>query len=377
MQQDIRLGRVAGIPVGANWSVAVVLLLIAWLLGASYLPSANPGQPATLYWLAAAAGAVLFLASLLAHELSHAAVARRNGVQVRSITLWMLGGVAELDGDPPDAGADLRIALVGPATSAIAAGLFVGLAAALHAAGGPAVAVAAAEWLAVMNAVLAVFNMLPGAPLDGGRVLRAALWRHYRDRQRAESGAARAGQFVGAGIIAAGLAELVGWRGLGGLWLILVGWFMISAASAERAAATAASALRGLRVADVMTDDPELGPAWSTVQDFIVRTAARSDQDAFPVVDLSGHLVGLVLTERLAAIPLDDRPLLRLDQAATAVPAEYLAAPDDPAGPLLTRRPLAGQLVAVVLAGDQVTGIVTEDGLRQAARWSRLAAAGS
>jgi Zn-dependent protease len=377
LRQDIRLGRVAGIPVGANWSVAAVLLLIAWLLGASYLPSANPGQPATLYWLAAAAGAVLFLASLLAHELSHAAVARRNGVQVRSITLWMLGGVAELDGDPPDAGADLRIALAGPATSAAAAGLFLGLAAGLHAVGAPAVAVATAEWLAVMNAVLAVFNMLPGAPLDGGRVLRAMLWRHYRDRLRAESAAARAGQVVGAGIIGAGLAELLGWRNPGGLWLILIGWFLISAASAERAAAAAAAALRGLRVADVMTDDPELGPAWGTVQDFIVRTAARSDQDAFPVVDPGGGLVGLVWTEQLARIPLDDRSTLRLGQVAVAVPAGYLATPDDPAGPLLTRRPLAGQVVAVVLADGRVTGLVTVAGLRRAARWNRLAAAGS
>jgi Zn-dependent protease/CBS domain-containing protein len=377
LRQDIRLGRVAGIPVGANWSVAVVLLLIAGLLGASYLPSASPGQPAALYWLAAAAGAVLFLASLLAHELSHAAVARRNGVQIRSITLWMLGGVAELDADPPDAGADLRIALVGPATSATAAGLFLGLAAVLHAAGGPAVAVAAAGWLAVINGILAVFNMLPGAPLDGGRVLRAMLWRHYRDRRRAESAAARSGQVVGAGIVAAGLAEVVGWRSFGGLWLLLVGWFLISAASAERAAAVAAAALRGLRVADVMTDDPELGPAWSTVQDFIVRTAARSDQDAFPVVDLSGGLAGLVLTDQLAGIPLDDRPLLRLDQVANAVPAAYLAAPDDPAGPLLGRRPLGGQVVAVVLADGRVTGLVTMDSLRRAARWNRLAATGS
>jgi Zn-dependent protease/CBS domain-containing protein len=377
LRQDIRLGRVAGIPVGANWSVAVVLLLIAWLLGASYLPSANPHQPQALYWLAAAAAALLFLASLLAHEMSHAVVARRNGVQVRSITLWMLGGVAELGGDPPNAGADLRIALAGPATSAAAAGLFLGLAVGLHTLGATAVAVSAAGWLAVMNAVLAVFNMLPGAPLDGGRVLRALLWRHYRDRQRAESAAARAGQFVGAVIIAAGLAELVGWGSVGGLWLMLIGWFMISAASAEQAAAAAEAALRGLRVADVMTDNPQLGPAWITVQDFIVRTAARSDQDAFPVVDLSGGLVGLALTDQLAKIPLDDRPTLRLDQVAMAVPAEYLASPDDPAGPLLTRRPLGGQVVAVVLADGRVTGIVTVEGLRRAARWNRLAAAGS
>ena len=117
MRQDVRLGQVSGIPVGANWTVAVILVIIAWLLGASVLPSAAPHQPAVLYWTVAVAGAVLFLASLLAHELSHAVVAKRHGVGVRSITLWMLGGVAELEGEPPDARADLRIALAGQASS--------------------------------------------------------------------------------------------------------------------------------------------------------------------------------------------------------------------------------------------------------------------
>ena len=164
MRQSVGLGRVAGIPVGVHWTVAVILVIIAEILGASVLPAALPHQPAVVYWAAAAATALVFAGSLLAHELAHSLVAQRNGVRVRSITLWMLGGVAELAGEPPNAVADLRIALAGPAASLAQAAVFGGVALAVSYSGGSAVAVAAAVWLAVMNGALAVFNMLPGAP---------------------------------------------------------------------------------------------------------------------------------------------------------------------------------------------------------------------
>jgi Zn-dependent protease len=131
MKQTLRLGRVAGIPVGAHWSVAVIVVIITGMLGGSVLLAAAPRQPAAVYWIVAAATAVLFAGSLLAHELAHAMVARRNGIRVRSITLWMLGGVAELDGDPPSPGADARVALAGPAASMAAAAIFAGVAAAM------------------------------------------------------------------------------------------------------------------------------------------------------------------------------------------------------------------------------------------------------
>lgn len=209
MRQSVGLGRVAGIPVGMHWTVAVILVIIAEILGASVLPAALPHQPTVVYWAAAAAAALVFAGSLLAHELAHSLVAQRNGVRVRSITLWMLGGVAELAGEPPNAVADLRIALAGPAASLAQAAVFGGVALAISYSGGSAVAVAAAGWLAVMNGALAVFNMLPGAPLDGGRVPRAVLWRIYQDRMRAAVAAARAGRYLGFAIIAVGLAELL------------------------------------------------------------------------------------------------------------------------------------------------------------------------
>ena len=208
MRQSIRLGRIAGIPIGMHWTVVVIAALITdMLLGV--LPTAIPHQSAGLYWAVAVAGSVLFIAALAAHEIAHAIVARRYGVQVRSITLWALGGIAELDWEPPTARADVQIAIAGPATS-LAAGIVFGGAAILDRSGhGPAVVTAMLAWLSMMNVALAVFNLLPGAPLDGGRILRGLLWKWYGDRQRASRAAARSGQVLGIGISAIGVLELL------------------------------------------------------------------------------------------------------------------------------------------------------------------------
>ncbi len=375
MRQSVRLGTVAGVPLGMNWSVVVIVAIIADILGAGVLPAALPHQPTALYWAVAVLAALVFAASLLAHELAHAIVAKRHGMKVRSITLWMLGGVAELEGDPPDPGADLRIALAGPATSMAAAILLYGVALAIADVGGPAATLAAAAvaWIALMNGVLAVFNLLPGAPMDGGRVLRAVLWRRYGDRQRAALAATRVGRYLGFGLIALGVAEILVTRDLlGGLWLMLIGWFLESAARAEAQATLAGSALAGLRVEDVMTPDPGIAPAWSTVQDFAGRVLAHSRQAVFPVIGFDGQLVGIVTSDRLARIRPDERAVLRVEQVAIPVPSAYLAAPGDPAAALLTRPLLAGALAAVVLDGGRVTGIVTADDIGWVLRRARL-----
>ena len=322
---------------------------------------------------------VLFLASLLAHELAHALVAYRSGVTVRSVTLWMLGGVTEFEGEPPTAGADFRIALAGPATSLAAGGICYGAGAAIHAAGGPAIVVAAAVWLAVMNGILGVFNLLPGAPLDGGRVLRAVLWRRYGDRDRAERAAGRGGQVLGAVIAAVGIAEAFTYRSAGGsidgLWLMLIGWFLISAAAAETQASAARTALAGVRVADVMTPHPELVSGQDSVAEFI-NGAARSRQGAFPVIGSDGELTGIVLTSQVDDIPDIEWDSRRLEQVSLPVPPAYRAAPDDPAAPLVGRAPLGREVAAVVLDHGRVTGLVMVSDLQHALQRRRLTTTG-
>ncbi len=157
---------------------------------------------------------------------------------------------------------------------------------------------------------------------------------------------------------------------------MLIGWFLISAASAEQAAATVASALAGVRVADIMTADPDLTPGGSTVQDFIDAIAIHSRQDAFPVVDFNGRLTGLMVVDQLTRIRPVRQAQLRLDRVALAVPAPYRAAPEDPAAALLTRRPLGDEVVAVVLVNGWVAGIVTVADLRRAMRRNKLTPAG-
>jgi len=365
MRQSIRLGRIAGIPIGMHWTVVVIAALITdMLLGV--LPTAIPHESAGLYWAVAVAGSVLFIAALAAHEIAHAIVARRCGVQVRSVTLWAMGGIAELAGEPPTARADLQIAIAGPVTS-LAAGLVFGGAAILDRSWhGPAVVTAMLAWLSMMNVALAVFNLLPGAPLDGGRILRGLLWKWYGDRQRASRAAARSGQVLGIGICAIGVLELLAWRGIGGLWLMLIGWFLVTMARAEQQSDAAREALAGLLVRDIMLPHPDIGAAWSDVADFTGRVVLSSHQTVFPIVSLGGDLAGVVFAGALARVPDADRATTRLGQIATPVPSAYLADPGSPASSLLSRPPLRGQLLAVVVEDRRVTGLVTTEELRLA-----------
>ncbi|MGO9187803.1 MAG: site-2 protease family protein [Streptosporangiaceae bacterium] len=188
------------------------------------------------------------MAALLAHELAHSLEARRCGVPVTSTTLWALGGVSELGSEPPTARADLRIAAAGPATSLAAGPIIGGLAAAVRGGGGPAIAVAALGWLAGRDERPARgLQPAPRSPLDGGRILRAILWRRHGDRVRAAQSAAAAGRAIDAGLIAVGIGEVLIWADTSGLRLALIGMFVMSAAAAEATAGTVAAALAGLR----------------------------------------------------------------------------------------------------------------------------------
>jgi Zn-dependent protease len=361
MKQNVRLGSLAGVGIGAHWSVLAILVLIADAVAVTMLPTAAPGHSPVVYWAVALAVALLTLASLLAHELAHAAVARRNGVPVGSITLWMLGGVSELREEPPNPRAELWIAAAGPLSSLAAAAVFLGAAAGGAALGGALIG-APLAWLAVMNAFLAVFNALPGAPLDGGRILRALLWRRYGDRARAGRAAARAGRVLGYVIAGVGIAELV--AGLfGGLWMILVGWFVATAAGAEERIGALRAATAGRRVRDVMTPDPEYGAAWARVEAFVTEVALLSRQTVFPVVDVDGRPVGIITPDRLARVRPGESAATTLAAIARPLADEYVVRPDDPAAALLDRRPLAGRLVAVVAADGRVYGMVTTEDL--------------
>jgi Zn-dependent protease len=363
MKQSLRLGRVAGIPIGVQWSALAIIVLIALTLAMWVLPVSAPGRPTAVYWAAAIPAAGLFLACLLAHELAHSLVALRKGVRVRSITLWMLGGISEMEDESPDPKADLAIAAAGPLTS-LGLGALFGLATlGSSVLNGPALLTGALGWLAAINIVLGLFNLLPGAPLDGGRVLRAILWRRYHDRARADLAAANAGRALGFTLILAGLTQFLFLRVTAGLWTMIMGWFLMNAAQAEATSRTVREALKDLRVRDIMTPEPACGAAWHTVESFIDQVLLTSRQSVFPVLDFDGTPIGVVSTELLAAIPQERRPNARLGDIAVPLTERYICEPDIPATDLFTRRPLAGGLIAVVRDNGRVIGMVTRDDL--------------
>jgi Zn-dependent protease len=366
MTASLRFGRIAGIPVGASWSALLIALLIAWSLGGRLLPAQVPGLVPAAYWLAGAAGAVLFLGSLLAHEVGHALVARRAGLRVRGITLWLLGGVAQLEDEPASPGDELRVAIVGPAVSLALAVGFGLAAAALSLAGVPTQAVVVAAWLALGNAALAVFNLLPAAPLDGGRVLRGLLWRRHGNRVRASVTATRAGVWVGAGLIAYGLlGAFTGW-GIGTLWTALVGWFLVTAARQERDQAILGRGLGGLRADQVMAPAPAVAPAWFTVDAFLRNYVQPWQATVLPLRSFDGRPAGVVTAAALYAVPHDRRHIVRAGDVAIPMSALLVVAPDQPVGDLAARL-AGGRTVAAVVAGGQLLGIITADDLARAA----------
>ena len=244
MGQSFSLGRISGIRIGVNWSVLLIVALLAYGLAAGQFPADAPQRPEAEYVVAAIVTAVAYMASLLAHELAHSLVARRNGVQVEGITLWLLGGVSRLQGEIPVPGAEVRVAGVGPLTSLVLGGVFSLVAWGLDSSGTGGVAVAALAWLGGINILLAVFNVIPAAPLDGGRLLQAVLWAITKDRLKAAMWAARSGQVFGWALFVIGGYLVLARRDYSWIWFIILGWFLTSAATAENQQAVVQSRLR-------------------------------------------------------------------------------------------------------------------------------------
>lgn len=236
MRQSLRLGTISGIPVGIHWGMVVIAALYLFTLGAQILPAAVPAAGDGAHWAAAAAGVALFFVSILAHEIGHSLVAQREGIRVRAITLWLLGGVAEIERDASTPGAEFRIAAAGPAVSVALAVGFLGGAYAWDAfaivepLGGPSLVATMLWWLGIVNGFLAVFNLLPAAPLDGGRILTSVLWWRSGDPYRARGQAARAGQAFALALVGLGAWQITSGAGF---WLLILAWFLYSGASSE------------------------------------------------------------------------------------------------------------------------------------------------
>jgi Zn-dependent protease/CBS domain-containing protein len=307
MTSTIRFGRIAGIEIGAHWTWLMVVALVVWSLAVSVFPAENPDLSPAAYLLMALVAALLFFASLLAHELGHAVQARRDGVVVDGITLWVFGGVARLAGEPPTAGAELRIALAGPAVSLL---IGVVLLAAAMVVPLPAAVDGVVYWVGSINLALLAFNLLPAFPLDGGRVVRALVWWRNGDLARATEWAAAGGRTFAVAFIAAGFVLAVFTASLSGLWLALIGFFLLGAAESELQLVRSRRVLGGLRVADVMVRDPVAVPADVSIQRFFDDVFLRHRHTAYPVVD--GGPIGVVSFRDVLSTPREQWTTVRV-----------------------------------------------------------------
>ncbi|MFF0110527.1 site-2 protease family protein [Streptomyces hirsutus] len=375
MRATFVLGRIAGVRVGVHWSVLLIFGIIVFGLSQGRLPETYPGRAWALYWAAGLCTALVFFASLLAHELAHAVVARRNGVEVDDIVLWLLGGAARLRTEASSPGAELRIAGVGPLVSLLLGGLFALGAWLLDLASGPGVVVEMVAWLAGINVLLAVFNALPAAPLDGGRLLRAFLWWRTGDRLRATAGATAAGRVLGWLLVALGLIAFMRTGTFGGLWLALIGWFLIAAATAEGRQAQLRGVLAGVPVRDAMTPEPLTVPADTTVAGFLTSARYRYRHSAFPVID-DGVPVGLVTLDSARKVPQAEDRAVTVREVMMPLSQTTVVGPDSPLADLLPRMEPGAEHRVLVVDDGRLVGIVSLSDVSRTMTWLMRTAPG-
>jgi Zn-dependent protease len=304
MAGTIRLLRIFGFDILIHWSWLIIATLFTWSLATGYLPDVYPEWSAERRWLAAAVTAVLFFSSVLIHELSHSVVARRRGLKVASITLFVFGGVSSLGSEPRSAREEFWIAIAGPLTSFLLAAIFAGIWL-LARAGDALVITAVTGYLAYINLALGIFNLLPGFPLDGGRVLRSIVWGVKGNMLAATRTAANAGKVVAAILIGIGLLAVVAGQ-FGGLWTAVIGWFLWNAADSSYQQQLLQNSLQGLTAASLTQPGGMYVPPDLTVQQFADEYLLTHQQRAFFVGLEGGDPLGLITLSDLQKAPREE-----------------------------------------------------------------------
>jgi Zn-dependent protease len=369
MKSQIKLGTVFGVELGLHYSWIVIALLIAFSLVAQFhAENRNWSEP--LVWTIAIMTGVLFFACLFAHELSHAMVAKARGLPIHKITLFLLGGVAQIEREPSDAKTEFWMAIVGPFTSGILGLILLALA---WASGWvPQTAprtpgTALLVWLGYINLALGAFNMIPGFPLDGGRVLRAILWWGMGDAERSTRVAAGVGQVIAVLFIGFGILRFFQGAGLGGLWIAFIGWFLLQAAGATLMQAQAGTLLRGLRVKDVMATDYQSVDPNTSLHEFVHEQLLRTGRRCFFVVD-NGRMLGLITPNEVREIDPKDWPLRRVGDVMRRAEKIHFISPNVPALEALETMGREDVHQLPVMSDGRIAGIVTRAHILQVLR---------
>lgn len=358
----IDLCRIGGIQIAIHPSWIIIFSLVCWSLAAGYFPQSHPGYGRSVYLAVGFGAALLFFASVVAHELAHSLVANRSGQSVKRITLFLFGGVAHLSQEPSTPSSELRIAAAGPLSSLVLAALFWMLGGIAARAGISPLPAAVFQYLAVVNVALALFNLLPGLPLDGGRVLRALLWRRSGDLRRATARAAQWGGAVAFALMGFGFLEIMGGALLSGLWLIFIAMFLSSAARNSYRHMLAARTLDGTTVREVMVSEPVTVSADLSVGRAIDEQFLRHGFGSFPVED-HGRIEGLLSFSQIRDCPAAERSqrqvreIMRPTEPGIEIPAT--ASLSD----ALERMTTGENRRLLVTDGGRVVGLLTLSGL--------------
>jgi len=361
MGNAFNLGKLFGIQFRLHYTWFIVFVLVAVSLSTRYFPSNYPGWSQLVYWATGIITSLLFFASVLAHELAHSLVAKANGIPVKSITLFIFGGIAQITREAPKASTELIMAAAGPACSLVIGGLFALLW--LFTQNAPQPVPVMAIWLAYVNGVLAVFNLVPGFPLDGGRVFRSLLWRLTGNYRRSTLIATQVGRGVGYLFILGGILVMVflhDW--FGGLWLAFIGWFLENAASASYRQTRRRLELGGITASQVMTSDIPTIPSNTTVNQLIQDNAFTGGPKFFMVAD-EGELKGILTLPNVKSVSRGNWDTTQVKEIMTPVDELKAARPDQEAIGILEQMIENNINQMPVVREGRVIGLVTRDNL--------------
>ena len=354
MKHSWKIGKIFGIEIHIDSSWFVIFILFTWVLANSYFPQQYPDWRILVYWVIGIFTSLSMFASVLIHELAHSVVAKVQGEEVRRITLFILGGVAQLSEEPKKPWKELTMALVGPSASMVLAfGFFV---MSFFMAGFSDPLKASFLYLAIINFVLAIFNLLPGFPMDGGRVLRALIWQATGDLKQATRIASGVGQGIAFMLLFFGVFQIMR-NDWGGLWLIFVGWFLRSAAIRGYQQVTVESALKGIRAKELMREDFERISGDTLVQELVDEYILQMKERVFLVED-NQSLQGIVCLEDVKAIPREDWAGRTVREIMTSKDKLEAVSPDDDGNKILNRLTVKDIHQVPVVEEGKVTGII-------------------
>jgi len=360
---SLKVGKLLGVPVKLHFTLILGVLLIAWTLAVGYLPSEYPGLSSTTYWLIGAIGAVLLFASVLLHELAHSYVAKRNGLPVRRIVLFIFGGVSEIEEEPKEAVLEFKVALVGPLTSFAIALILWFLQYPASAFG--VMVVAPLEYGAYINILLGGFNLLPAFPLDGGRILRAGIWRWKKNLMQATRIATRVGVFFSYVLIFWGFFFIFGGTFIGGLWFILIGWFLKNGAETSYRQTVISEALAGVLIRDIMTREVHIVDPDATIMDVVETHFMRYKHGGFPVVKDS-KLLGLITLQDVRKVPKEKWQETKVSQVMTPCEKLRCVSPDETAVDALIKMSKHNVGRLPVQENGKLIGIITRSDILHA-----------